>query len=157
MTQRFVRRDALKVGAASAVVIGLAACGTKSETAEPVAPNSSAPTTSATGAALSDKVIATTADVAVGTAFKFTDPNTGLPGFLLQPAAGTFLAYSSRCTHQGCAVDAYPEANAFKCGCHGAKYDLATGEPDAETAKNLTATGLAKIALVVTGDQISVA
>ena len=157
MTQRFVRRDALKVGAASAVVIGLAACGTSSETAEPVAPNTSTPTTSDTAAAVKDKVIATTADVPVGTAFKFTDPNTGLPGFLLQPAAGTFLAYSSKCTHQGCVVDAYPEANAFKCGCHGAKYDLATGEPDEATSKSLTATGLAKIAVVVTGHQILVA
>jgi thiosulfate dehydrogenase [quinone] large subunit len=154
MTQRFVRRDALKVGAVSAVVIGLAACGSGSETAESSAVNSSTPGTQATG---NDKVIATTADVPVGTAFKFTDPNTGLAGFLLQPAAGTFLAYSSKCTHQGCAVDAYPEANAFKCGCHGAKYDLATGEPDEATAKNLTATGLAKIAIVITGDQILVA
>lgn len=154
MTQRFVRRDALKVGAASAVVIGLAACGSGSKTAESSTANSGTPGTQATG---NDKVIATTADVPVGTAFKFTDPNTGLGGFLLQPAAGTFLAYSSTCTHQGCVVDAYPEANAFKCGCHGAKYDLATGEPDEATSKNLTATGLAKIAVVVTGDQILVA
>ena len=154
MTKRFERRDALKVGAASAVVIGLAACGTDSESAQPIAVDSTAPTA---GAQPSTKVIATTADVPVGSAFKFTDPNSGLPGFLLQPAAGTFLAYSSKCTHQGCVVDAYPEANAFKCGCHGAKYDLATGEPDEATSKSLTATGLAKIAITLTGDQISVA
>lgn len=152
MTKRFVRRDALKVGAASAVVIGLAACGTDSDSAQPSVADS------ASGAAApTTKVIATTADVPVGSAFKFTDPNSGLSGFLLQPAAGTFLAYSSKCTHQGCAVDAYPDANAFKCGCHGAKYDLATGEPDEATSKSLTATGLAKIAITVTGDQISVA
>jgi thiosulfate dehydrogenase [quinone] large subunit len=149
MSQRFVRRDVLKVGAASAVVIGLAACGSQTDNSQPATPSGeAAPTT---------KVIATTADVPVGSAFKFTDPNSGLPGFLLQPAAGTFLAYSSKCTHQGCVVDAYPDANAFKCGCHGAKYDLATGEPDEATSKSLTATGLAKIAITVAGDQISVA
>jgi thiosulfate dehydrogenase [quinone] large subunit len=154
MTKRFVRRDALKVGAASAVVIGLAACGSESESAQPNSVSSAGPTADAQ---VTDKVIATTADVPVGSAFKFTDPNSGLPGFLLQPAAGTFLAYSSKCTHLGCVVDAYPDANAFKCGCHGAKYDLATGEPDEATSKSLTATGLAKIAITVTGDQISVA
>ena len=152
MTKRFVRRDALKVGAASAVVIGLAACGTESDSAQPSVVGSASPS----GEATTTKVIATTADVPVGSAFKFTDPNSGLPGFLLQPAAGTFLAYSSKCTHQGCVVDAYPDANAFKCGCHGAKYDLATGEPDEATSKSLTATGLAKISITVTGDQISV-
>lgn len=154
MTQRFVRRDALKVGAASAVVIGLAACGSQADSAQPIAVDSASPSAEATP---TTKVIATTADVPVGSAFKFTDPNTGLPGFLLQPAAGTFLAYSSKCTHQRCVVDAYPDANAFKCGCHGAKFDLATGEPDEATAKSLTATGLAKIAITVAGDQISVA
>ena len=154
MTQRFVRRDALKVGAASAVVIGLAACGSQADSAQPIAVDSATPSAEATP---TTKVIATTADVPVGSAFKFTDPNTGLPGFLLQPAAGTFLAYSSKCTHQRCVVDAYPDANAFKCGCHGAKFDLATGEPDEATAKSLTATGLAKIAITVAGDQISVA
>ncbi|MFM1778491.1 MAG: hypothetical protein RL741_1109 [Actinomycetota bacterium] len=153
MTKRYVRRDALKVGA-SAVVIGLAACGTETDSAQPSVVESATPSAEA---APTTKVIATTADVPVGSAFKFTDPNSGLPGFLLQPAAGTFLAYSSKCTHQGCVVDAYPDANAFKCGCHGAKYDLATGEPDEATAKGLTATGLAKIALTVAGDQISVA
>ena len=154
MTKRFVRRDALKVGAASAVVIGLAACGSKTDTTQPAVVDSATPSGEATP---TTKFIATTTDVPVGSAFRFTDPNSGLPGFLLQPAAGIFLAYSSKCTHQGCVVDAYPDANAFKCGCHGAKYDLATGEPDEDTAKSLTATGLAKIAITVVGDQISVA
>jgi thiosulfate dehydrogenase [quinone] large subunit len=147
MTQRFARRDVFKVSAAGAVVVGLAACGAADDSSQPAI----------SGAVGNSKVIATVSDVPVGSVFKFEDPNSGSPGFLMQPAAGTFIAYSSRCTHQGCAVEAYPEANAFKCGCHGAKYDLATGEPDEATSKSLTATGLAKIAITVTGDQISVA
>jgi len=154
MTQRFVRRDALKVGAASAVVLGLAACGSKTDSAQPSAIGAASPSGMVQPAT---KVIASTADVPVGSAFQFTDPNTGSPGFLLQPAAGTFLAYSSICTHQGCAVEAYPDAKAFKCPCHGAKYDIATGEPDEATSISLTSKGLAKIAVTVTGDQISVA
>jgi len=154
MEKQFERRQILTAGAAGVAIAGLAACSNASSATGPTEEelSSSAPSTGP-----ATKVIATAADVPVGSVFKFTDPNSGMPGFLLQPAAGTFIAYSSKCTHQGCVVAAVPEASAFKCACHGAKYDLATGEPDETTAKNLTATALAKIALSVEGDQISVA
>lgn len=148
------RRQVLAAGIAGVAVTGLAACsssaGTSGSTEEE--PASTAPSSGST-----TKVVATASDVPVGGVFKFTDPNSGMPAYLLQPAAGTFIAYSSKCTHQGCVVDAFPDANAFKCACHGAKYDLATGAPDEATSKSLTATPLAKIALTVEGDQISVA
>lgn len=147
------RRQVLTAGVAGVAIAGLAACSGTSGAADPTGttdPTSTTPTEPGS------KVVATTTDVPIGSVFKFTDPNSGMPAYLLQPAAGTFIAYSSKCTHQGCVVEAYPDANAFKCACHGAKYDLASGEPDEATAKNLTATALAKIALTVEGDQISV-
>jgi len=153
MAKQFGRREVLTAGAASVAIVGLSAC---SSTSEPSGQTEEELASSAPSAATS-KVVAKTTDVPVGSVFKFNDPNSGMPAYLLQPAAGTFIAYSSKCTHQGCVVAAVPEANAFKCACHGAKYDLATGEPDETTAKNLTATALAKIALSVEGDQISVA
>lgn len=154
MAKQFERRQVLTAGAAGIAIAGLAACSNSTGSAgQPT--EESASTTPSSGA--NSKVVATANDVPVGTVFKFTDPNSGMPAYLLQPAAGTFIAYSSKCTHQGCIVDAFPEASAFKCACHGAKYDLATGEPDETTAKNLTATALAKIALTIEGDQISVA
>jgi len=153
MAKQIGRRQVLTAGAAGVAIAGLAACsnstGASGPTEEELA--SSTPT------GPTSKVVATAADVPVGTVFKFTDPNSGMPAYLMQPAAGTFIAYSSKCTHQGCVVAAVPEASAFKCACHGAKYDLATGEPDEATSKNLTATPLAKIALTVSGDEISVA
>jgi thiosulfate dehydrogenase [quinone] large subunit len=153
MAKQIGRRQVLTAGAAGVAIAGLAACsnstGASGPTEEELA--SSTPT------GPTSKVVATAADVPVGTVFKFTDPNSGMPAYLMQPAAGTFIAYSSKCTHQGCVVDAFPEANAFKCACHGAKFDLATGAPDEATSKSLTATPLAKIALSVAGDQISVA
>jgi thiosulfate dehydrogenase [quinone] large subunit len=153
MGKQIGRRQVLTAGAAGVAIAGLAACsnstGASGPTEEELA--SSTPT------GPTSKVVATAADVPVGTVFKFTDPNSGMPAYLLQPAAGTFIAYSSKCTHQGCVVDAFPDANAFKCACHGAKYDLATGAPDEATSKSLTATPLAKIAITVEGDQISVA
>lgn len=154
MGNQIGRRQVLTAGAAGIAIAGIAACSNSSGTAGPSEEGLASSTPSPGG---NSKVVATSADVPVGSVFKFTDPNSGMPAYLLQPAAGTFIAYSSKCTHQGCVVDAYPDANAFKCACHGAKYDLATGEPDEATSKTLTSTGLVKIALSVAGDQISVA
>ena len=154
MTKYFNRRQILVAGAAGAAIAGVAAC---SPSPNPEQSQEAQPASESPVPANTSGVIATTNDVPVGSVFKFTDPNSGLPAYLLQPAAGTFIAYSSKCTHQGCVVEAYPDANAFKCPCHGANYDLVTGEPDEVTAKNITANGLAKIPVTVTGDQISVA
>lgn len=150
MTFQIGRRQVLGAGIA---VAGLAACSNSAGSAGPTEEELASSTPSSGPAS---KVVATAADVPVGSVFKFTDPNSGMPAYLMQPAAGTFLAYSSKCTHQGCVVEAYPDASGFGCACHGAKYD-STGTPDESTSKNLTATPLAKIALTVTGDEISVA
>jgi thiosulfate dehydrogenase [quinone] large subunit len=153
MATQIGRRQLLTAGAAGVALAGIAACSNSGASGPiPEDSASSSPMPNETS-----KVVAKTTDVPVGSVFRFTDPNSGMPAYLLQPATGTFIAYSSKCTHQGCVVDAFPDANAFKCACHGAKYDLATGLPDENTAKSLTATGLAKIAVSVSGDQISVA
>jgi thiosulfate dehydrogenase [quinone] large subunit len=153
MAKQIERRQVLTAGAAGVAIVGLAACSSS----DSAAPTEEELATSMPSSAPASKVVAKTTDVPVGTVFKFTDPNSGMPAYLLQPAAGIYIAYSSKCTHQGCVVDAFPEANAFKCACHGAKFDLATGAPDEATSKSLTATPLAKIALTIEGDQISVA
>ena len=153
MAKQIGRRQVLTAGAAGVAIAGLAACSSSTGSTGPTEEELSSSTPSSGPAS---KVVATAADVPVGSVFKFTDPNSGMPAYLMQPAAGTFLAYSSKCTHQGCIVEAYPDASGFACACHGAKYD-STGTPDESTSKNLTATPLAKIALTVTGDEISVA
>ena len=153
MTFQIGRRQVLGAGVAGIAVAGLAACSNSAGSAGPTEEELASSTPSSGPAS---KVVATAADVPVGSVFKFNDPNSGMPAYLMQPAAGTFLAYSSKCTHQGCVVEAYPDASGFGCACHGAKYD-STGTPDETTSKNLTATPLAKIALTVTGDEISVA
>lgn len=147
------RRKVLAAGAAGIAVAGLAACASSTGSSGPTEEELASSTPSSNPAS---KVVAKTSDVPVGSVFKFTDPNSGMPAYILQPAAGTFLAYSSKCTHQGCVVEAYPDASGFACACHGAKYD-STGTPDESTSKNLTATPLAKIAVTVMGDEISVA
>lgn len=44
-----------------------------------------------------------------------------------QPTAGTFKAFSSKCTHQGCAVKGIADG-VINCPCHNSTFDAATGE-----------------------------
>ena len=71
-------------------------------------------------------VLGPASSVPVGSAATFTDPKTGQPGIIVQPKAGTFLAYNSTCTHQGCPVGY--NGSQFACPCHGATYAVATGD-----------------------------
>jgi Rieske Fe-S protein len=50
----------------------------------------------------------------------------GDPILLAQPVAGTVVAFSAICTHQGCVV--LPAKTEFDCPCHGSRFDAATGK-----------------------------
>ncbi|MET9613313.1 Rieske (2Fe-2S) protein [Kitasatospora indigofera] len=64
--------------------------------------------------------------VPVGGSAQVKDPATGDAVYLVQPTAGQYCAFSSVCTHSGCAVDA-PKNGQMYCPCHGSKFDAATG------------------------------
>lgn len=65
--------------------------------------------------------------VPVGGAARFTDPQTGDPGYVVQPHSGQLKAFSAVCTHQGCTVG-YSSGERFVCPCHGAEFDATTGQ-----------------------------
>jgi Rieske Fe-S protein len=46
---------------------------------------------------------------------------------LLQPSPKRFVAFQAVCTHAGCTVAPAPDGRTFRCPCHGAVYDAATG------------------------------
>ena len=69
-----------------------------------------------------------------------------------QPVAGTFKAFSSTCTHEGCAVSSVAD-NKILCACHNSYFDAATGAPVSGPAK----TALPAKTATVSGDKISVA
>lgn len=110
------RRSVLAAGGAVGVAT-LAACssgggeGEATTTAEAPAPGSP---------------IATVSDVPVGGALAATT-SAGEAILLTQPTDGQIKAFSSVCTHQGCAVE--PGDGELACPCHGSVFDLATGAP----------------------------
>jgi len=109
------RRTVLVAGMAVAGTAGLAAvagCSAKSSAA-------ATPTSSSTG----PDVLATVASIPVGNAVSAT--LDGKPILISQPTAGTIVAFTAICTHQGCTVA--PAGKEFHCPCHGSVYNAATG------------------------------
>ena len=73
------------------------------------------------------QVIANKADLAPGSAFPFTDAETGKPGVLVHLKDGEFVAYSAECTHQGCTVSYRAKGKGYlACPCHGSVFDPVT-------------------------------
>ncbi|MET9109023.1 Rieske (2Fe-2S) protein [Streptomyces zhihengii] len=69
-----------------------------------------------------------------------------------QPQAGVFKAFSSKCTHQGCAVKDV-SAGVINCPCHNSQFDATDGSVKAGPAT----TPLPPAQIVVEGDSIRLA
>lgn len=117
----FTRRTAIGVagtGAAGAALV-LSGCA-------PTAPGGSG-SGSGDGETLpgSPTRVASVSDIPVGGTLAADAGGTTV--LLSQPTEGEVLAFSSVCTHQGCAVAA--QAAEFACPCHSSVFDISTGEP----------------------------
>ncbi|HEX4812151.1 MAG TPA: Rieske (2Fe-2S) protein [Nonomuraea sp.] len=100
------RREALGVAGLAACGLALAGCGDAK-----AQPN------------LKGKVIAKVADVPVGGGKVIEDLNI----VVTQPAQGVYKAFSSVCTHKGCAVST-PKDNVIRCACHGSEFAADSGK-----------------------------
>ncbi|GHG08023.1 Rieske (2Fe-2S) protein [Streptomyces zaomyceticus] len=74
------------------------------------------------GAAEEGGTLARTGDIPVGGGKILADK--GL--VITQPKAGEFKAFSSKCTHQGCAVSGVKDG-AIVCPCHQSHFDISDG------------------------------
>ena len=141
VNRRIVLRSAVVAGAVAAAAallggVGRAVAATSRSTATaagdaPASPSAGTAAGAAVGTAKAKLVgmkITKVAEVPVGGVKAFTDPHTNEPAYLLQPKAGTFLAYSGVCTHQGCTVGFDQGSDQFACPCHGARFDATTGD-----------------------------
>lgn len=134
------RRHVLLGGTTVLAAGALAACGGSSESAEappegvvvdpPVAPSSTL----------------STDDVPVGGGKILTDEKI----VVVQPDAGTFLAYTAVCPHQGCEVTSV-EANEIICACHDSRFSSFDGSVLRGPAQQ----GLSSAAVSVDGSQIT--
>jgi len=123
MERRAVLTSGAVIAGVGVAAVTLAACGGSSGSSS----SASSAATAAGSAPAGSGQIARVSDVPVGSVFAFQDPQGG-PAFLLQPTAGTFLAYSGICTHNGCTVGYDEGAAEFACPCHGARFEAATGD-----------------------------
>ncbi|MDJ0343065.1 Rieske (2Fe-2S) protein [Streptomyces sp. H10-C2] len=124
------RRTMVAAAGGVGLIAALSACGgsdspkasdSKQTTTPPS--ESSAPDPSATtGGGDGGASLAKTADIPVGGGKIFADQKV----VVTQPTAGDFKAFSSICTHQGCAVSEVADGT-INCPCHGSKYHIADG------------------------------
>ena len=117
----------------------LAGCATYGPTAPAAAP-APAPAPSA-----ADGPLAATTDVPVGGGLVLAARGV----VLTQPVAGTFKAFSSTCTHQGCTVNEVV-GGTINCPCHGSKYNATDGSVVGGPAP----APLAAVAVAVDGSNI---
>ncbi len=121
------------LAAAGAAVPVIAACGSSDQGA--AAPDSTGlPTGLPTGIPASD--------IPVGGGAIYPDEAI----VVTQPTAGSFKAFSTRCTHAGCPVDTVADGT-IQCPCHGSKYSIEDGSVASGpargplTAKKVTVAG----------------
>ncbi|MDO5735518.1 MAG: Rieske (2Fe-2S) protein [Propionibacteriaceae bacterium] len=69
---------------------------------------------------------------------------------ITQPEEGTFVGFSSRCTHAGCDVHNVRDDGIF-CACHGSLFSITDGVPTVGPATE----PLRAVALVDDGDALS--
>jgi nitrite reductase/ring-hydroxylating ferredoxin subunit len=69
-----------------------------------------------------------------------------------QPTMGEYKAFSTKCTHEGCAVTEVT-SKGINCPCHGSQFSLADGS----VLKPPAAKPLAKVEITVSGTDISLA
>jgi Rieske Fe-S protein len=73
---------------------------------------------------------------------------------LSQPTAGTVVAFSAICPHQGCVVapSTSTSAERFDCPCHGSRFDGTTGD----VVQGPATKGLTALKATVDGDSVTV-
>jgi thiosulfate dehydrogenase [quinone] large subunit len=75
-------------------------------------------------------------DVPVGGAASFQAPSSGDPSLVVQPEAGTFLAFDAVCPHAGCTVQYSNTSRLFICPCHGSEFNGHTGAVEVGPAQS---------------------
>ncbi|GAA5036792.1 Rieske (2Fe-2S) protein [Streptomyces siamensis] len=141
------RRTVVAAVGAAGLAVALTACGDdkKSSGSSEVNGGGSGGGDNAAAGNAGGTVLAKTSDIPEGGGKVFADQGV----VVTQPTAGTFKAFSSKCTHQGCAVKGIANG-VINCPCHGSQFSAADGS----VKKGPATTALAAATITVEGDSI---
>jgi Rieske Fe-S protein len=139
------RRAVLRATALGVAVAGVGVTAAACSSSNSMPQGSNAQTengSSASGGGAAGSTLTTTSKVPVGGGFFPTTASI----VVTQPEAGTYKAFSSICTHQGCPVTSVTD-NVIQCPCHGSQYSAKDGSvitgPATQplAAKNISVSG----------------
>ncbi|WP_329240208.1 Rieske (2Fe-2S) protein [Streptomyces canus] len=131
------RRVVVAAVGAAGLALTLNACGSEDDS------SSSSSDTAAGGS-----VLAKTSDIPEGGGKIFKDSGV----VVTQPTTGEFKAFSSKCTHQGCAVTGITNG-VITCPCHKSEFSVTDGS----VKKGPATQPLPEEKITVSGDSISLA
>ncbi|GAA3368984.1 Rieske (2Fe-2S) protein [Streptomyces sannanensis] len=141
------RRTVVAAVGAAGLGVALTACGgSEAKSTADEADKAAAEKPQDTGNGAAQQPLAKTADIPVGGGKVFAAEGV----VVTQPAAGDFKAFSSKCTHQGCAVKDVV-GDSINCPCHDSKFSAADGSVKAGPATR----PLPTMAIKVEGDTIT--
>ncbi|WP_406166347.1 Rieske (2Fe-2S) protein [Streptomyces sp. NBC_00996] len=145
------RRTVVAAVGAAGLAVALTACGSddkKSSGSTEVSGGGSGGGDNAAAGNAGADVLAKTTDIPEGGGKVFADQGV----VVTQPTAGTFKAFSSKCTHQGCAVKGISNG-VINCPCHGSQFSATDGS----VKKGPATSALAAAKITVDGDSITLA
>ncbi len=80
-------------------------------------------------ASFPERMIVRGEEIPVGGSHVFQYPEAHDDCILIRISSQEFVAYSQKCTHLSCPVQALPEHGELRCPCHNGVFDLASGRP----------------------------
>lgn len=153
------RRTVMAAVGATGLAVALTACGGSDDSSSSGSSNSQGDSTASTGSTASSStgggstpeggsngtVLAKTSEIPEGGGKVFADQGV----VVTQPSAGSFKAFSSKCTHQGCAVKDIADG-VITCPCHDSQFSATDGS----VKKGPATQPLPAANITVSGDEI---
>lgn len=140
------RRTVVAAAGGAGLAVALTACGGSDDSAGSVSDKPADQSGGTTGGSGGGSVVARTTEIPEGGGKVVGDV------VITQPKAGEFKAFSSKCTHQGCAVKDVADG-VITCPCHNSAFDASDGSVKAGPATS----PLPPAEITVEGDSIKLA
>ena len=148
------RRTVVAAVGATGLAVALTACGSDNGSSDSSSSNTQAGANASGGDSSASPgsgggtALAKTADIPTGGGKIFKDQGV----VVTQPTAGTYKAFSSKCTHQGCAVSEISNG-VIICPCHKSEFSVTDGS----VKKGPATQPLPAEKITVSGDSITLA